>query len=137
MGVFRVDLRLSNPVLGTDQEENAMALVDTGAMHLCIPERIATLLKLKGTDTRPVRLADGSVHDVPYVGPVKVGLMGREVYTGAMVLGEEVLLGAIPLEDLDLHVDPLRGRLMTNPMSPDRPMSMAMGVLPVQSDNNA
>ncbi|WP_066649117.1 MULTISPECIES: hypothetical protein [Sphingomonas] len=132
MGVFRVDLRLSNPVTGSD-ETNALALVDTGAMHLCIPERVRALLGLQGDDTRPVRLASGELMDVPYVGPVKVGLMGRDVYTGAMVLGEEVLLGAIPLEDLDLHVDPLQGRLIPNPNSPDRPMSMAMGVRPAQA----
>jgi hypothetical protein len=77
---------------------------------------------------RPVRIANGETIEVRYVGPVKIGLMGREVYTGAMVMGNEVLLGAIPLEDLDLHVDPRRGRLMPNPESPDRPMSMAMGV---------
>lgn len=45
-----------------------------------------------------------------------------------MVLGDEVLLGAIPLEDLDLHVDPRMGRLLPNPASPDRPTSLAMGV---------
>jgi clan AA aspartic protease len=137
MGVFRTDIRLSNPVEGSIDELNAMALVDTGAMHLCIPKSMQEALKLKGHDTRPVRIANGETVEVPYVGPVKIGLMGREVYTGAMVMGNEVLLGAIPLEDLDLHVDPLKGRLIPNPDSPDRPMSMAMGVRPVARDDNA
>ena len=132
MGIFRTDIRLSNPVVPTLDEQNAMALVDTGAMHLCIPETLRAQLRLAEHDTRPVRIANGETIDVPYVGPVKVSLMGRDVFTGAMVMGNEVLLGAIPLEDLDLHVDPLRGRLVPNPDSPDRPMSMAMGVRPVR-----
>jgi clan AA aspartic protease len=135
MGVFRADIRLSNPVIDAIDELNALALVDTGAMHLCIPEALRAQLQLKGHDTRPVRIANGELIEVPYVGPIKIGLMGRECYTGAMVMGNEVLLGAIPLEDLDLHVDPLKGRLIPNPESPERPMSMsmsmAMGVLPV------
>jgi clan AA aspartic protease len=134
MGVFRADIRLSNPVESQLEEVNAMALVDIGAMHLCIPQDLQTRLQLTGADTRPVRIANGEVIEVPYVGPVKIGLMGREVYTGAMVMGNEVLLGAIPLEDLDLHVDPLKARLIPNPDSPDRPMSMAMGVIPVAKD---
>lgn len=131
MGVFRTDLRLSNPVETAIDEVNAEALVDTGAMHLCIPETVRRQLKLEGRDIRPVRIANGETIEARYVGPVKIGLMGREVYTGAMVMGNEVLLGAIPLDDLDLHVDPLRGRLIPNPESPDRPMSMAMGVRPI------
>ncbi len=130
MGVFRVDIRLSNPVIEAIDEINVLALVDTGAMHLCIPETLRAQLQLKSHDTRPVRIANGQSIEVPYVGPIKIGLMGRECYTGAMVMGNEVLFGAIPLEDLDLHVDPLKGRLIPNPESPDRPMSMAMGVLP-------
>ena len=130
MGVFRADIRLSNPAVEAVDEQNALALVDTGAMHLCIPETMQRLLHLKENDRRPVRIASGETLEVPYVGPIKVSVMGRDSFTGALVMGNEVLLGAIPLEDLDLHVDPLRGRLIPNPESPDRPMSMAMGVRP-------
>lgn len=137
MGVFRTDIRLSNPTQDRIDEIDAKALVDTGAMHLCIPETLRRQLKLEGATTRPVRIANGETVEVPYVGPVKIGMMGREVFTGAMVMGNEVLLGAIPLEDLDLHVDPSKGRLIPNPDSPDRPMSMAMGVLPTPRDDDA
>jgi clan AA aspartic protease len=130
VGVFRTDIRLSNPVRDQLDELDAKALVDTGAMHLCIPEAVRQQLKLQGATTRPVRIASGETLEVPYVGPVKICLMGREVFTVAMVLGSEVLLGAIPLEDLDLHVDPVNQRLLPNPDSPDRPMSLAMGVRP-------
>ncbi len=130
MGVFRTEIRLSNPAAEAVDELNAQALVDTGAMHLCIPERLQKQLRLKENDRRPVRIASGETLEVPYVGPIKVSIMGRDSFTGALVLGTEVLLGAIPLEDLDLHVDPLGARLMPNPASPDRPTSMAMGVMP-------
>ena len=130
MGVFRTDIRLSNPTQDRIDEIDAAALVDTGARHLCIPETLRQQLKLGSATTRPVRIANGETIEVPYVGPVKIGMMGREVFTGAMVLGNEVLLGAIPLEDLDLHVDPSNGRLIPNPDSLDRPMSMAMGARP-------
>ena len=137
MGVFRTDIRLSNPTQDRIDEIDAAALVDTGAMHLCIPDAVRRQLKLEGATTRAVRIANGETIEVPYVGPVKIGLMGREVYTGAMVLGTEVLLGAIPLEDLDLHVDPSKGKLIPNPDSPDRPMSMAMGMRPASRENDA
>ena len=137
MGVFRIDIRLSNPTQDRIDEIDAKALVDTGAMHLCIPETLRRQLKLEGATTRLVRIANGETIDVPYVGPVKIGMMGREVFIGAMVMGTEVLLGAIPLENLDLHVDPSKGRLIPNPESPDRPISMAMGVRPVSRDDNA
>jgi clan AA aspartic protease len=129
MGVFRTDVRLTNPVEGEGRETNALALVDTGAMHLCIPEHLRAALGLQENSRRPVKIASGETIDVPYVGPIKLSVMGRDAFTGAMVLGDEVLLGAIPLEDLDLHVDPRGGRLIPNPNSPDRPMSLAMGVL--------
>ena len=43
-------------------------------------------------------LADGRRRTVPYVGPVEVRFRNRRCFTGAMVLGNEVLLGAIPME---------------------------------------
>jgi clan AA aspartic protease len=138
LGVFRTDIRLSNPAAEAVDELNALALVDTGAMHLCIPETLQKLLRLRENDRRPGRIASGETLEVPYVGPIKVSVRGRDSFTGALVMGNEVLLGVIPLEDLDLHVDPLRGRLIPNPNSPDRPMSMAMGVLPaVKSEKDA
>ena len=44
--------------------------------------------------------------NAPYVGPIKVAFGKRFCYVGALVLGDEVLLGAVPMEGMDLVVDP-------------------------------
>jgi len=67
------------------------------------------------------------MHVVPYVSPVKISLLGRECVTGALVFGDQVLLGAIPMEDMDLVIEPSRQRVTVNPPSPNIPMSFAMG----------
>ena len=40
------------------------------------------------------------------MGPIEVSFANRRCFTGAMVLGNEVLLGAIPMEDMDLVLRP-------------------------------
>jgi hypothetical protein len=65
---------------------------------------------------------------VPYVGPVEVRFGNRRCFTGAMVLGSEVLLGAIPMEDMDLVLRPQLQSLEVNPESPNLPTSVAMRV---------
>jgi hypothetical protein len=41
---------------------------------------------------------------------------------------EEVLLGAIPLEGLDVFIDPMGEKLIVNPFSPDQGSSQIMRV---------
>ena len=81
-------------------------LADSGAVHLCIPEHIAIQLQLRELEQREVILADGRRRTVPYMGPIEVSFANRRCFTGAMVLGNEVLLGAIPMEDMDLVLRP-------------------------------
>jgi len=38
---------------------------------------------------------------VPYGGPIKVIFEKRECFVGALILGDEVLLGSVPMEDMD------------------------------------
>ena len=102
-----------------------LALVDTGALHLCLPEHIALQLKLKELEKREVTLANGEKYLAPYVGPLEVSFEKRHCFVGAMVLGDEPLLGAIPLEDMDLIVDASKRRLMVNPENPNIPGSLA------------
>jgi clan AA aspartic protease len=125
MGIVYVDVRLGNDALPDLDEINATALVDSGALHLCIPEHIAVQLKLSAKKPREVQTADGKSHVVPYVSPVKISLLGRECVTGALVFGNQVLLGAIPLEDMDLIFEPSRQRVTVNPTSPNMPLSLA------------
>jgi hypothetical protein len=53
------------------------------------------------------------------VGPIRVRFENRECYVGAVVLGDEVLLGAVPMDDMDLVVIPSARRVVVNPLHPD------------------
>jgi len=128
MGITYTDLRLGNTARPDLEEVNASALVDTEALHLCIPEDLAMQLQLNPLKQREVQTSDGKSHLVDYVGPIKISLLGRECFTGALVMGNQVLLGAIPMEDMDLIVEPARMRVSVNPMSPNIPMSLAKGL---------
>jgi clan AA aspartic protease len=127
MGLVRTTLTLANPKRPDLAPVEVEALVDTGAVHLCVPERIAIQLDLDELERREVTVADGSTHSVPYVGPIVTAFGRRHCYTGAMVLGDEVLLGAIPMEDMDLVVVPMTREIIPNPRSPNVPASIAMG----------
>jgi clan AA aspartic protease len=129
MGLVRTALRLSNPARPDLDEIDATALVDSGALHLCIPRHIALQLGLtKATEQREVRAADGGRHLVDYVRPVSVSLLGRTCGTGALVMGDEVLLGAIPMEDMDLLVHPAKLQVIKHPDSPNIAVSTAKGI---------
>lgn len=53
------------------------------------------------------------------MGPVEIRFKNRVGFTGALVLGDEVLLGAIPMEDMDLVIVPKTRTLDVNPESPN------------------
>src|SRR5207244_6809090 len=101
------------------------ALADTGALHLCIPEHVRIQLKLEAIDNKEVALADGSKRLVPYVGPVELHFKNRVGFAGALVMGDQVLIGAIPMEDMDLVIIPLTRTLDVNPASPNIATSIA------------
>src|SRR3989338_6904435 len=128
MGITYTDLRLANDARDDLEEIDASAVVDTGALHLCIPEHIAMQLQLKTRQQREVQTADGKSHLVDYVSPVRISMLNRECVTGALVLGNQVLLGAIPMEDMDLIIEPARQRVSVNPLSPNIPLSLAKNV---------
>ena len=88
---------------------------------LCIPEHVANQLNLTTESVREVSVADGRSMNVPYVGPIKVTFEKRFCYVGALVLGDEVLLGAVPMEDMDLIISPARQELTVNPDNPNIP----------------
>ena len=125
MGLIRGNVSLSNPHQPEFSALSVNALADTGAVHLCIPEHLAIQLNLSELEKREVVLADGHRRKVPYVGPVEVGFGNRRCFTGAMVLGNEVLLGAIPMEDMDLVLRPQLQSVEVNPESPNIPLSSA------------
>lgn len=95
------------------------ALADTGSVFLCIPEHVRLQLKLEVLEHREVTLADGTHRSVPYVGPLQLRFKSRSGFVGALVMGDQVLLGAIPMEDLDLVVRPGTRSVDVNPDSPN------------------
>jgi clan AA aspartic protease len=119
MGLVTANLILSNPRDPSIDAIEVPALADTGSVFLCIPEHVQLQLKLDVLQEREVTLADGSSASVPYVGPVVVRFKNRIGVVGALVLGNEVLLGAIPLEDMDLVVNPRTRTVDVNPASPN------------------
>ena len=125
MGLIRASVTLLNPTAPALQGLEVSALADSGAVHLCIPEHLALQLQLRELERREVVLADGHRRSVPYMGPVEVRFANRRCFTGAMVLGDEVLLGAIPMEDMDLVLQPQLQQLTVNPASLNLPTSVA------------
>lgn len=95
------------------------ALADTGSVYLIIPEHVKLQLALDEQGTKEVTLADNSRRMVPYVGPLEVRFKNRVAYVGAIVMGDEVLLGAIPMEDMDLVVIPHHRKVDINPLNPN------------------
>ncbi|MCM2306381.1 MAG: clan AA aspartic protease [Sulfuritalea sp.] len=129
MGIAHTALTLANPVRPELAAIEVKALAGTGAMHLCLPEHVAIQLELAEREKREVTLADGSKQLLPYVGPVEVRFGNRRCYVGAMVLGDEVLLGSIPIDDMDLVVRPMTREVLVNPATPNLASSLAKGVL--------
>ena len=124
MGLVYAPISLSNPRETALHALEVSALVDTGAVTLCIPEHISVQLKLSAIEEREVITADGSVHLVPYVGPIQVRFENRTCFTGALVFGDTVLMGAVPLEDMDLVIQPREQKLSVNPRSPNIPSAI-------------
>lgn len=125
MGIVNANVVLSNPRLPELEPLQVEVLADTGATHLCIPEHVQIQLRLEVLEWREISLADGSSRSVPYVGPVQIHFKNRSGFTGALVMGDEVLLGAIPMEDMDLVVVPRTRSIDVNPASPNLARSIA------------
>ena len=119
MGLVNGRFLLKIPRLPELQPVQVDALVDTGAVHLCIPEHVQIQLKLEPIEQKEVTLADGRRRLVPYVGPIEIKLKNRTGFAGALVMGDQVLLGAIPMKDMDLVVVPKTRQVDVNPESPN------------------
>lgn len=118
------EIQLKNPRLPELKPLAVKALVDTGALMLCIPEHLSLQLQLEVHSQREITTADGKKQRVPYVGPIEVRFDNRSGFVGALVLGDEPLLGAIPMEDMDLVISPARRTLTVNPNSPNFPHAL-------------
>lgn len=125
MGLIGAMITLKNPRIPELQAVEVEALADTGSVHLCIPEHIRLQLRLEEYDRKEVTLADGSKRLIPYVGPVEIRFQNRVGFGGAIVMGDQVLLGAIPMEDMDLVIHPKTKAIEVNPENPNIAASIA------------
>ncbi len=125
MGLTNARIQLRNPRRPELEAVEMDALADTGAVHMYIPRHMQMQLRLDEADAKEVTLADGSRTVVPYVGPIELRYGNRIGFTGALVMGETPLLGAIPMEDMDLVVVPRTREVIVNPLSPDVGTSVA------------
>ena len=100
------------------------AVADTGATMLVLPADVVARLGLFPDGYRKVRYADGRIRELSWVSNIRLTILGRETVTNALVedAGTTPLIGQIPLEELDLIVDPKSHELRVNPDSPDAPL---------------
>jgi clan AA aspartic protease len=127
VGLIYTRVTLGNARRPEIQPIEVEALVDTGALHICIPEHLALQLELEEFDRRELTFADGSQKVASYVGPLTVAVANRRGLSGAMVVGDEVLLGAIAMEDMDLVARPATRDVVPNPKNPNIAVSVAKG----------
>lgn len=131
MGLVYADVELINSedlglarryMIGEEEVKrmNVNILVDTGAYNLCINETIQEQLDLPFVEKRKAQLANGHVEEYNVVGPIVLIFKNRRTVCNAMVLqgDNEPLLGAIPLEDMDVLIHPARQELIVNPDHP-------------------
>ncbi len=100
------------------------ALVDTGATMLVLPADVCRALGVRELGRRWVRYADGRRREVPWVGDLFIEILERQMMCEALVEAEGTtpLIGQIPMEALNLLVNPKTGDLMPDPESPDAPL---------------
>jgi clan AA aspartic protease len=131
MGLVYAEIELINgddlalvrrKMIGEDEVKRMRinTLVDSGAIMLCINESIQEQLQLPILEKRKLHMANGSIAEYDVVAPVELRFKNRRTICQAIVLpgDSEPLLGAIPLEDMDVLIHPQRQELIVNPDHP-------------------
>ena len=105
MGAIMTEITLTNPA--NSKTHTMEALVDTGAVMLCLPEDIAHFLGLDAFDETVGTLATGQKSTFDIAGPVILEIAGRKTATDCILLppANEALIGQLVLERLDLIAD--------------------------------
>lgn len=132
MGLVYADIELVNAVdielarrhvIGEDEIKKIQLniLVDSGAYMMAINETIQQQLDLPIIEKRKVQLASGEVQAYDVAGPIRVHFVNRTATCNAFVLpgDTEPLLGAIPMEEMDVLIHPQRQQLIVNPEHPN------------------
>ena len=131
MGLVYAEIELINAddiayakkhIIGHDEIKRTWvnALVDTGAIMLTINDSIKEQLGLDVLEYRTCQTADGRIMKLEVVGPIEVKFKNRRSITQALVMpgDNEVLLGAIPMEEMDVLIHPARQELIIHPDHP-------------------
>jgi clan AA aspartic protease len=121
MGLVYADFKLVNHY--TRQSVNIRALVDTGTTGAFVTWEVARQLGFDPEElsVQHVTVADGRRVVVPRLAPVEIHFQDRHYCTEVCILGDQCLMGVIPLEFMDLIVDPKRLAVIPNPAHPDGP----------------
>ena len=124
MGITHADIVLENIIL--KRKIDVKALVDSRSVFMTVPQDVAVQLgfDLDEVSTREAVLADGSRKRVPMIGPLRVHFGDRYCDLSALVLGDEALFGAVPMEMMDLVLHPARQSLSVNPENPYVPAAL-------------
>lgn len=124
MGITHADITLENILL--KRKLAVRALVDSGSVFMTVPQHVAVQLgfDLEEISAREAVLADGSRKRMPMIGPLRVHFADRFCDLSALVLGDEPLFGAVPMEMMDLVLHPGRQSLTVNPDNPYVPAAM-------------
>jgi clan AA aspartic protease len=125
MGLTYAKLKLTN--LFNRQSVEIEALVHAGATFMCVTEEVAHQLGFDTTEVARqfVRTADGRQINVPKIAPIEIAFENRSYVTEAVVLGDECLMGVLPMEAMDLVVESITERLKVNPAHPNYPVASA------------
>ncbi len=133
MGEVRVKVKLTNTIdeafarrgkldVKEIRSYEADALVDTGAVSSVVPRNVMDQLGVLKIGNRVAEYADGRNDVVALTEPITFNINGRITIEGAMVLGDEVIIGQTILEVLDLFVDCNSRQVIPNPAHPDQPV---------------
>lgn len=125
MGLITAKIKLRNPRKPDLAPVSIDALADSGSVHLSIPERVRLQLELDEEGQKDITLANGSEISVPYVGPIEIKFKNRTGFSGALVMGDQPLLGSIQMDDMDLVLNPKTREVDVNPLSPNIASSIA------------
>ena len=135
MGLTYADIELFNYADETLNEDGYLpkekirkvtikVMADSGAIRLAINETIKQQLGLRVRQQLNISLADGTKRTLDVAGPIRLKFKDRDCITDAFVLpgNEEPLLGAVPMELMDLVIIPAENKLVYNPLHPDGPL---------------
>jgi predicted aspartyl protease len=102
------------------------ALVDSGSYDLVINEEIREQLALPLVGRDWVQLADDTLLQIDLAGPIHVRFQNQTTLLHSAIVmpaASEILLGAYPMQGLDVYIDPKTERLLVHPQGPDNPKS--------------